>query len=74
MSRAQEALDAAAMWLVRQEEPGWNAEAQAELNEWLDASDGNKAAYWRLKHGWGRADRIGALGMQAGPESARRFI
>lgn len=62
MSRAQIASDRAADWIVRRENGPWSEADQAELDSWLAEADGNKAAYWRLKHGWREADRIGALG------------
>lgn len=65
MSRYSEATDRAGQWLIAQEDGGWNAADQAELDAWLAESDGNKAAYWRLKHSWREADRIVALGRGA---------
>jgi transmembrane sensor len=62
MSRAQEASNRAAAFIVAQEEGGWSEADQASLDAWLAEEDGNKAAYWRLKHSWREADRIGALG------------
>ncbi len=71
MSRAGQAHDRAAMWLVAQEQDGWSESDEMALAEWLGESDGNKAAYWRLKHSWREADRIGALGRGRGAEGAR---
>jgi transmembrane sensor len=62
MSRAQLANDRAADWIIRRENGPWSDSDQAELDAWLAEADGNKAAFWRLKHSWGEADRIGALG------------
>src|SRR5690606_26395725 len=62
MSRAQEARDRAALWVVAREQDDWNESDQAALDAWLAESDMNKAAYWRLDHSWREADRIGALG------------
>lgn len=62
MSRAQHASDRAAQFIIAQEEDDWDDARQAELDAWLAEFDGNKAAYWRLKHSWGEADRIAALG------------
>lgn len=62
MSRAEQAHIEAADWLIAQAEGPLSEERQAEFDAWLNASDGNKAAYWRLEYGWGQADRIGALG------------
>jgi len=62
MSRAQQANDRAAAFIIAQEDGNWNNASQAQLGAWLAESDGNKAAYWRLKHSWREADRISALG------------
>ena len=62
MSRAQSASDHAADWIIRRENGPWCDADQAELDAWLAEADGNKAAYWRLKHSWREADRSGALG------------
>jgi transmembrane sensor len=62
MSRAQEARDRAAQWIIAREQPEWNDTDKAALEAWLAESDMNKAAYWRLEHSWREADRIGALG------------
>lgn len=62
MSRAQEAGNRAAAFLIAQEEGEWSDADQAAFDAWLAEEDGNKAAYWRLKHSWREADRIGALG------------
>lgn len=64
-SRARDAHDQAADWLVRRQNPEWSVRDQADFDFWLNASDGNKAAYWRLKHSWDRADRIRALGLRS---------
>lgn len=65
MSRAQQAQDAAAAWIIRRENGDWSEREQAAFDAWLAESDGNKAAYWRLKHSWDGADRIGSLGVKA---------
>lgn len=62
MSRAQQATDRAAEFIIAQEDGEWDDASQAQLGAWLAACDGNKAAYWRIKHSWRKADRIGALG------------
>lgn len=64
MSRAQEASDAAAAWIIRREHADWNDADQTMLDAWLTEADGNKAAYWRLRHSWREADRIGSLGVR----------
>lgn len=62
MTRAQDAGDRAAQWIFLQESDAWAGAEAAEFESWMAESDGNKAAYWRLKHGWREADRIRALG------------
>jgi transmembrane sensor len=74
MSRADQAQDAAAAWIIRREAGGWSDADQAEFERWLAESDGNKAAYWRLKHSWGEADRIGSLGIAADDMPTNRGI
>lgn len=62
MSRAERASIEAADWLAAQADGPLTAEEQARFDAWLAASDGNKAAYWRMELGWEEADRVGALG------------
>jgi transmembrane sensor len=62
MSRAQNACDRAANYIIAQEDGPWSQADQSALDAWLDEADGNRAAYWRLKHSWREADRIRALG------------
>lgn len=52
----------AAQWLLRQEEPGWGEADQQALDVWLEESAVHQAAFWRLEHGWRRADRLAARG------------
>ncbi|HWK41993.1 MAG TPA: FecR family protein [Croceibacterium sp.] len=61
MSRAEQASLEAAQWLTAQCDGPLSNEEQAIFEEWLNASDGNKAAYWRLELGWEEAGRINAL-------------
>jgi len=68
MSDARRIEEQAATWLLRTEQPDWSEEQQAELHQWLDESYSHKAAFWRLEHGWQRADRLAALG---GKETVR---
>ena len=70
MSRASEASDRAVQWIIAREEEAWTEADQAELEAWLAESDGNKAAYWRLKHSWDQADRIIALGHSTAADGA----
>jgi transmembrane sensor len=73
VSRAREATDRAARWILLQEDHEWTNALQEEFESWMAASDGNKAAYWRLKRGWTEADRINALGPEpAAIHMARR--
>lgn len=62
MSRAELASDQAAKWILALEGEDLSAEDRAAFETWLAESDGNKAAYWRLKRYWSDADRIAALG------------
>lgn len=66
MSRAAQASSEAADWLIAQADGPLSPERQAAFEAWLKASDGNKAAYWRLELGWEEADRVGALGHDPG--------
>lgn len=70
MSEAVRIENAAAAWLIRREEPGWDEVGEAELAAWLDASFHHKAAYWRLEHAWREADRIASIGPDAEPALA----
>ena len=45
----------------RYDRSDWTDSDQAELNAWLEESLANRAAYWRLKAAWTRADRLDAL-------------
>lgn len=69
MTRAENAYNAAAAWIIRREDGEWSEKDAAEFKAWLTESDGNRAAYWRLNHSWAEADRIGAVGVQ--PVDAR---
>lgn len=75
MSRAEQSGGEAAAWLIAQADGPLSLEDQAAFDAWLQASDGNKAAYWRLELGWEEADRVGALGHDPGefiPETGDR--
>jgi transmembrane sensor len=61
MSNALHIEEMAARWLLRQQEDGWSAHDQAELEAWLDTAAEHKVAYWRLEHGWSKVDRLAAL-------------
>jgi transmembrane sensor len=61
----------AARWLLQREEPGWtDADGQA-LEAWLAESAAHQAAFWRLEHGWRRADRLAARPLPATGTKAR---
>jgi transmembrane sensor len=67
----------AARWILRREEPGWgDADAEA-LEAWLAESATHQAAFWRLEHGWRRADRLAARPLASAeerkPSWSRRF-
>jgi len=66
MSRARQTNMEAADWLIARQDGPLSPEEQARFEAWMAASDGNKAAYWRLEYGWEQADRIGALGPDLG--------
>lgn len=61
MSRAAEARDRAAQWIVAREEPGWTTADQSQLDAWLAESDMHRIAFLRLEHSWNEADRLRAL-------------
>jgi transmembrane sensor len=61
IGKAQEAEEAAAGWLLRQEETGWSEADREQLEAWLNADPEHRVAYWRLEYGWRRADRIAEL-------------
>lgn len=66
MSRAQQASDRAAAFIIAQEDGDWSDTDQSDFDAWLAEADGNRAAYWRMKYSWREADRIGALGRSTG--------
>lgn len=71
MSAAERIEDRAARYLLRREEPGWSEADDAELQAWLEQSFAHKAAYWRLEHGWDRAERLAALRSPPAPAARR---
>ena len=62
MSDAARIEEVTSDWIVRREGEAWSDADEAALQAWLDESMAHKAAFWRMEHGWGAADRIGALG------------
>lgn len=74
MSRFNQASDQAAHWIVAKADGPLSREEQARFDAWFAASEGNKAAYWRLEQGWEDADRIAALGpLEPAREKPARF-
>ncbi|MDV3459135.1 FecR domain-containing protein [Sphingomonas sp. HF-S4] len=70
MTDARSARDCAADWIIAREQGAWSDRDQQALDAWLDESDLNKAAFWRLEHSWREADRIAALGSGLAPARA----
>ena len=62
MSRAQQAEERAAAWIIAQEDGPWTEAEQVAFEAWLNEADGHRTAFLRLRHSWRAADRIGALG------------
>jgi transmembrane sensor len=62
MSRHSAIEDKAIDWLIRRDEPDWSDNDQVELDDWLQESMANRAAYLRAEHGWAEADRVRSLG------------
>jgi len=64
---------AAAAWLLRQENGPWSERDAAELEAWLAQSVGHRAAYYRFKGAWQEVGRLQALLGPAGaaPEPVR---
>ncbi|MEP9401697.1 FecR family protein [Sphingomonas silueang] len=73
MSRAGDIEQTAAAWIVRQEGGDWSDEDAADLQAWLDEQMAHKAAFWRLRHGWAEADRVGALGFHTAAPRMRSW-
>lgn len=53
--------DQAAEWLLKQGTSEWSIQDQVKFDAWLDQSHHHMAAYWRLKAGWARSERLAAL-------------
>lgn len=56
-------------WLIRMEEPGWTDRHQHAFDRWLGDSADRRALFWRLEHGWRKADRI--IAVDPGPAPRR---
>jgi transmembrane sensor len=65
MTPALHIEEEAARWLLRREEPGWTEVDGQALEAWLAESAAHQAAFWRLEHGWRRADRLAARPLPA---------
>jgi transmembrane sensor len=74
IGKAQEAEEAAARWILRQEEAGWSQADREQLEAWLNADPEHRVAYYRLECGWRRADRIADLADPAVSPSAEDSI
>ena len=61
MTAARDLEQRAAEWLVRRDQPEWSREDQGALDAWIATDRAHQAAFWRLEHGWKRADRLAAL-------------
>lgn len=72
MTQAHEIEETAARWIVRRENGDWSADDEVELAAWLDEGTAHKAAFWRLRHGWAAAERVGALGFHTTRPRIRR--
>lgn len=76
MSPAVRIEEEAARWLLRREEPGWTEADGQALEAWLSEAAAHQAAFWRLEHGWRRADRLAARPLSTPKSKApwsRRF-
>jgi transmembrane sensor len=61
MSSTMDIEERAAHWLVRRQEPQWNAADQAQLDAWLRESTLHEVAFLRLEYGWNKVDRLTVL-------------
>jgi transmembrane sensor len=60
-SRSTAIEAAAAHWLQRRRFWNWSEDDQRQLDEWLSLSGSHRVAYWRLKAGFERSNRLSAL-------------
>lgn len=58
MSQAGEIEEAAAVWLMRREEPDWSFEDEARLEAWLALDPRHKVAFWELEYSWIQVGRL----------------
>jgi transmembrane sensor len=61
IGEAEETEQAAARWILRQEEDAWSQADRDALEAWLNADPQHRVAYYRLEYGWRRADLIADL-------------
>lgn len=64
----------AALFIMRRGEPDWSVEDAQALEEWLAASAGHRAAFLRIEHSWGMADRLRALNCPSKPIRMRSWV
>lgn len=57
-----EVENAAAAWLLKQENPGWSAADDARLQAWLQGSPSHQVAYIRLRSVWNKTGRLNSVG------------
>jgi transmembrane sensor len=62
MDSLSQIKDVAAQWLARRGSETWSAADEAQLEQWLNASTGNRVAFLRLQAAWQEADRLKILG------------
>jgi len=74
MSDHEKIQQQAAEFVMRRDEPGWSSTDQLELDAWLNESMAHCAAFWRLEHGWERADRARSLYNPSAERPPRRPI
>jgi transmembrane sensor len=74
MTDARSARDRATHWIIAREQGAWSDRDQQALDAWLDESDLNKAAFWRLEHSWREVDRLAALGGGLAPARTRASV
>jgi len=65
--------DRAIDWLIRKDEPDWSEGDQSKLDDWLEESMANRAAYLRAEHGWAEAERVKSLGEWDEPCEGRGY-
>jgi transmembrane sensor len=51
----------ASAWIEQRDRAGWDAQAQSQLDAWLNEALAHRIAFWRLEAAWGRTERLAAL-------------